>query len=59
MERHVGGDASSWAHFLFLHSIQAFGRASLECMRGHALFSCTRGGLRGGFKRGIINEASS
>ena len=38
MERHVSGDASSWAHFLFLHSIQAFGRASLECMRGHALF---------------------
>ena len=39
MERHVSGDAPNWAHFLFVHSIQAFGRASLECMNGKcALF---------------------
>ena len=32
MERYASGDAPNWAHFLFAHSIQAFGRASLECM---------------------------
>ena len=39
MERYVSGDAPNWAHSLFVHSIQAFGRASLECMnRKCALF---------------------
>ena len=32
MERHVSGGAPSRAHFLFVHSIQAFGRALAECM---------------------------
>ena len=38
MERHVSEDVPSWAHFLFMHFIQAFGRALAECMIGNALF---------------------
>ena len=38
MERHVSEDAPSWAHFLFMHFIRAFGRALAECMIRSALF---------------------
>jgi hypothetical protein len=32
IERHVSGDALNWAHFFFMYSIWALGRASAECM---------------------------
>ena len=37
-EQHVSEDAPSWAHFFFVYSCKAFGRASVECMKESALF---------------------
>ena len=46
MERYVSGDAPSRAHSLFVHSIQAFGRASLECMNGKCALFHVREAIR-------------
>ena len=32
-EQHVSGDVPSWAHFLFVYSWNACGRAMTECMK--------------------------
>ena len=37
-ERLVREDAPSWAHFLFVYSEWAVGRALCECMKENALF---------------------
>ena len=52
LERHGAGDAPIRAHFRFLYSSWAFGRASVECMNETcALFSCMDTGFAAGLGR--------